>query len=156
MSIRLKNIKLTQALIKAGIAPGDLNKDHALLLKSVEADSIDMFRLLQANGVRVEGSNPDELLLLAAANGSIDLVNHLLINGSQINSRDAFKNTPLMLASRNGHSSVALLLLNKGADLRTRNRDGDNAEELAKRAGHDLLARDIDARSSGGLWSAFE
>ena len=53
----------------------------------------------------------DALLLSAAAKGEYMIVQRLLENGAQINSRDTFGSTALLLASQGGHEKVLELLL---------------------------------------------
>ena len=53
----------------------------------------------------------DALLLGAAAKGQYVIVQRLLENGAQMNSRDERGLTPLLLASRGGHEKVSKLLL---------------------------------------------
>ena len=53
----------------------------------------------------------DALLLGAAAEGQYVIVQRLLENGAQMNSRDERRLTPLLLASRGGHEKVSKLLL---------------------------------------------
>ena len=53
----------------------------------------------------------DTLLLAAAAKGEYMIVQRMLENGAQMNSRDKNGSTPVLLASREGHEKVLKLLL---------------------------------------------
>ena len=84
----------------------------------------------------------DALLLGAAARGGYVIVQRLLENGAQINSRDEHKSTPFLLASREGHEKVLELLLERGnAGINSPNIDGLTPLHEAAAAGHTAVVK---------------
>ena len=61
--------------------------------------------------------NWNQVLLNAAAQGSLELVMAALQHGAEINTSNEQGQTPLWLAVSNGHTAVAVLLVDWGADL---------------------------------------
>jgi len=84
----------------------------------------------------------------AAENGLTEIAAHLLDQGSEVNARDNFSNTPLHLAVR--HPALVELLLSRGARVEARNAFGNTPLHLAvddRRAVELLLAAGADARA---------
>ena len=99
----------------------------------------------------------DALLLGAAAKGQYVIVQRLLENGAQMNSRGECGLTPLLLASRGGHEKVVKLLLSQD-DIRVNSQDWYGITPLlyAAKNGHEgvvklLLSQDdIGVNAQGG------
>ena len=98
----------------------------------------------------------DALLLGAAARGGCVIVQRLLENGAQIDSRDEHKSTPFLLASREGHEKVLALLLERGnAGTNSPDIDGRTPLHEAAAAGHTAVVKlllsqdDIGVNSQG-------
>ena len=84
----------------------------------------------------------------AAENGLTEIAAQLLDQGSEVNARDNFSNTPLHLAVR--HPAMVELLLARGARVEARNAFGNTPLHLAvgdRRAVELLLAAGADARA---------
>lgn len=78
----------------------------------------------------------DQALLLAAANGSSNIVGLLFENGANILQRDGQGRTPLHLAACGGHSEVVQVLLEAGASMDTGDHEGRSALLSAAEYGH--------------------
>jgi RNA polymerase sigma-70 factor (ECF subfamily) len=76
----------------------------------------------------------------AAAEGELPLVELLLVDGFDVNDRDADGRTLLSWAAQRGHLDAAELLLRHGADANARDRTGITPLAWAERAGHRTLA----------------
>ena len=84
----------------------------------------------------------------AAENGLTQIARQLLDQGSDVNARDNFSNTPLHLAVR--HPAMVELLLARGAQIQARNAFGNTPLHLAvgdRRVVELLLAAGADARA---------
>ena len=68
-----------------------------------------------------------EKLIKAARKGNLKLVNSLLENGIDVNSRDEKGWTPLIWASFNGNAELIKKLIEKGADINFKNTEGYTA-----------------------------
>lgn len=77
----------------------------------------------------------------AAEEGSIDEVEELLAEGEDVNSADAWGNTPLHLAAREGHAELVRRLLARGASTDMSNARGQTALHTACERGHNGVAR---------------
>ncbi len=73
--------------------------------------------------------------LLAAEQGSVDVLNALQRAGADMQRRDAFGNTALLLAVRQGHLPATRWLLGRGAAADAADRQGNTALMLASRRG---------------------
>ena len=62
-------------------------------------------------------SVPDDTIHLAASLGDIETVKQHLAAGTDVNTKDKYKKTPLFGAARNGHKEIAELLITNGADV---------------------------------------
>jgi len=71
------------------------------------------------------GIKPTQSLHQAAANGDIDGVKALLVQGVDINVKDDGGRTPLHLASLGGHQELVKLLISKGADVNAKEDRGN-------------------------------
>lgn len=73
------------------------------------------------NGANKEHRNISDYtpLSLAASGGYVDIIQLLLNNGAEINSRTGSKLgiSPLMLSAMNGHVAATMLLLDSGSDI---------------------------------------
>ena len=84
----------------------------------------------------------------AAENGLLEIARLLLEQGSDVNARDAFANTPLHLAVR--YPEMVKLLLSRGAQVGARNAFGNTPLHLAvgeRRVVELLLGAGADARA---------
>ena len=76
------------------------------------------------------------LFILALQNGEMSVVDSLLEEDFDMDSRDTDNLTPLHLASFGGHTDTALALIERGADVNSRNTDNFTPLHLASREGH--------------------
>ncbi|KAJ6439237.1 ankyrin repeat domain-containing protein 52 [Purpureocillium lavendulum] len=75
-------------------------------------------------------------VLVACANGYIDIVHVLLDKGADITVTNKYGCTPVDAASENGHAEVVRLLLEKGADIATADNEGWTPVNAASNNGH--------------------
>ena len=78
---------------------------------------------VNANG----GDNGWTALIYGAASGCVEIVDALLANGADVNTKDGNGHTALMRAARNGHTVVLQALLNKGANVNAKDNEGATA-----------------------------
>jgi len=71
------------------------------------------------------GIKPTQSLHQAAANGDIDGVKGLLVQGVDLDAKDDGGRTPLHLASLGGHQELVKLLISKGADVNAKEDRGN-------------------------------
>lgn len=84
-------------------------------------------------------------LFNAVLKGRIVIVQTLLKQGVDVNTRTVSGKTPLMAAAYKGYSDVVQVLLDHGADPRARDARGDTALKMADRAGFTRAAQVIRA-----------
>ncbi|MEB3222359.1 MAG: ankyrin repeat domain-containing protein [Candidatus Sericytochromatia bacterium] len=102
-----------------------------------------------AGPARAEARGSDEVLLQAAQEGMVALLEERLGAGAPIDSRDPKGRTPLMLAVRRNHAEAAALLLARGADPEATDCQGHTAATWAVRLRHVTLLHAILARLRG-------
>ncbi len=82
----------------------------------------------------------EKLLIQAAEDGRLDLVDKLLHSGGNPNAKSDEDFTVLMCAAARGHIEVIRTLLESGAEPNTRTRRGRTAEDIAVQEGHEFVA----------------
>jgi len=82
-------------------------------------------------------------LMVAVEKGSIEIIDILLNNGSDINIKGADGTTPLMIAAENGRRDVVEILINKGADINLRNANGVTSLMAAAKSGDINIVKTI-------------
>jgi ankyrin repeat protein len=85
----------------------------------------------------------------AAAEGELPLIELLLVDGMDVNARDADGRTLLSWAAQRGHADAAELLLRHGAEVNVRDRTGKTPLSWAVRAKHPTVAQVL--RQHGGV-----
>jgi len=83
--------------------------------------------------VKVELRDKNTSLLNAARKGQKYVVEFLIDNGAEVNSKDNFGNTPLHRAAIGGHRDVVELLIARGADVNARNKRGRSVLHYTER-----------------------
>lgn len=76
-----------------------------------------------------------------AKNGQLDLLEQMLVDGIDVNERDATGRTLLHWAIDNNHLEAAQLLINNGSDQRIKDKNGLSALELAERKHNQRILR---------------
>lgn len=101
-------------------------------------------------------------LMVACANGHIQIANILIENGADVNISDNTGETALMVASANDNLETIKLLIQHGADVNTKDIDGETALMVASQNGHiatiNFLVEngaDVNAKDSDG-WTALD
>lgn len=75
--------------------------------------------------------NKNKSLLLNTIKGNLKIIDALLIDGADINTKNKNGDTALMLAVQRDNSQIVNLLLTKGANVNSSNEEGNNAVILA-------------------------
>ncbi len=87
-------------------------------------------------GSTASASELDDALLVASFGKSAEVVNALLDQGANINSRSPKSKTPLMIASEAGRTEIVRVLLQNQANPYAVDRENQTAANLAVTAGH--------------------
>ena len=81
-----------------------------------------------------EGGNIEAWLLDNSVQaGNIQVVEHNIANGADVNAKDESESTPLHSAALFGHKEIAELLIAKGANVNAKNDGGRTPLDYAKR-----------------------
>jgi ankyrin repeat protein len=78
----------------------------------------------------------EDALMVAARNGSKDVIEELLAKGTKIDTIDYNGRTSLMVASRDGNKDTVAFLISKGADSNKKDNSGQTALSLALKYQH--------------------
>ena len=119
------------------------------VLKKGEKETAKRLILSGGTDVNAVDSNGVTALIIASAEGYLEIAELLILNGADVNTVANAKNweislfddyptggrTALMLASGEGHIEIVELLISNGADLNATNSDGATALMYASRAG---------------------
>ncbi len=111
------------------------------------------------NALRVDGplgGEPPSALMLAAANGHVEIVKCLLEHGAEPDIQDSYERTALIWAVKGGHTQVVRELLNRGADVHIRNVNGDTALWYASYRSDVEIARMLIEKGPGLIPSAID
>ncbi len=81
------------------------------------------------------------LLLYACSFGKLEIINHLINLGADINSINSNLDTPLILAAKNGHFFIVKLLVDKKAKIDLQNKINEDAIISAFKAGNLEIAK---------------
>jgi ankyrin repeat protein len=108
----------------------------------------EIIRWLKHHHVDVKDSNEYTAFMWASFSGHLDVMEHLLKNGANINTRDRVYHTPLILAARDGRLEVVKFLISKGAKLQYRDNSRMTALTWASvRGHHDIVHALVEAGS---------
>lgn len=91
----------------------------AMVNTAVQTGDISKLELLKSYGADLSAINYDHrtALHVAASEGKLDVVRHLLLSGAAVHIRDRYDRTPLMEAISNDHHDIIRLLLKCGAHI---------------------------------------
>jgi ankyrin repeat protein len=105
----------------------------------------------------LRGLFDDPILPSPAANGSLEVLDALLIAGADPDGHDCTGATPLMTAAYRGHEAIVARLIASGADLEAKDEEGQTALMFASNAGQLGVVRglfsggaDVNARDKEG------
>ena len=108
-------------------------------------------KLLLQRGANVErvSKNPQALRAIhsAAAGGSAEIVERVLLAGADVNARQQGGFTGLQAAAGAGRVDMTRMLLAHGADRNARNDAGKSARDLAQEKGHIAVVQLLDGSS---------
>jgi hypothetical protein len=110
---------------RVDLAKQELEAQHALELQKSER--------IAEEQARVDKQKRNSALIQAANKGDVRLIQQLISEGVDLDTRDYNNRTSLMLAARYGHVEVLKLLLAAGADPNYKNQWGTTALGWAKR-----------------------
>ena len=159
-AVMLGRMEICNVLIDAGAdvnikTSGGLTLLHHGALSS--GDYKDVVELLIAKGLDVNakctsyGESKDATPLHAAAGkGNVAVVEVLIKNGAEVNSRAAYNSyIPLHIAARDGHLEVAKILITNEADINAKSKYEETPLDLAISNEHKELADLL--RKNGGI-----
>merc|ERR1712155_196736 len=87
----------------------------------------------------------DPLLYCAALHGDLDLCQHWVQAGADINKRNSDEDTPVNVAAKQGHHHLCEYFMNNGADLNIADKNGLAPLYFISQAGYnDLVKKMID------------
>lgn len=115
------DLALTRRLLDAGTPPAD---PATLMRLALATERLPLIQLLAEHLPGRHQLAPWLVHYLASGGHQPTLVEWLLLDGVDINARDAHGNTAAMLAARDGHTNLVQLLLAHGADTRAVNHSG--------------------------------
>lgn len=110
----------------------------------------DLMGMFEKDLKRIRPSKDDRLLKAinlyltfdaAAKNGQLDLLEQMLVDGVEIDAKDAGGRTLLHWAVENDHADAVRLLLKYGADRTVTDRSRKTAYQLAKKRGNPVVLR---------------
>jgi len=117
-----------------------------ILLQAVRYRKIEKVKRLLAEGAPVDyvrrfgrGWDRETPLLVAAAQGDLEMVSLLVQNKANIREVDGQSRTALHLAASSGHESVVSFLIDRGADINARNKSGSTPLKSAAFAGNEKM-----------------
>lgn len=86
---------------------------------AVRSGDIQKIKILKSYGADLSAVNYDHrtALHVAATEGNVDVVKHLLLSGAAVHIRDRYDHTPLMEAISNDHHEIIKLLIKCGAHI---------------------------------------
>jgi len=115
------------------------SNDNSCLAVAADAvnEHTDVVRALLSAGANVNGRVAGfSALHIASGRGHTDIVNILLYNGAQTETRDDDGYTPLWYAAANGHNDLLFALVSAGADVNAQANDGYSALDIASYKGY--------------------
>lgn len=129
------NEKALAALMAIGVTLQVTKADHSALVAAVQARQLGSSKMLLGAGASAnsKAANGDTPLIMAAAQGNMELVTLLLKSGAQTDAQNTAGDTALIAATREGHTAICRVLLNAGANAHLRNADRIDAVDTAKR-----------------------
>lgn len=135
-AFRNRNIELVKLLLRHGANTSIRTRPgYTVLLEAIEANELDMVRVLLNGGADVEERHNDEdeslPLSFAACKGYNEIVSLLLDHGADIEGKDKYDCTAVANVAPTEHISTMRLLLERGADSRARAVSGYNALAVA-------------------------
>ena len=117
-----------------------ITEDEKKLWPAARECNIEKITKLLGSGMLDVNSIPEGYystpLMIAAANGHIDVVNLLLNKGAEIDKGNDYGTTPLHVAATWGHLHFVELLLDRGALHNSRTRSGGTSLYWAAKGGH--------------------
>jgi ankyrin repeat protein len=138
-AIRDNSLEATKTAIIDGASVHSRSADGTpVVVLAAAARNLDIVKLLIENGARLDDrSKKDDAsaLTLAAANGDLEIVTHLLDHKADIDLPGALGETALIKATRGRHNSVVKLLIERGASVEETDASGTTALEIAQRGG---------------------
>jgi ankyrin repeat protein len=136
--VKLNNARGVKKALDAGMSPNVAdNKGNSVLALAIAEKAIDVAKLL-INSPSIDLERPnlagETPLMMAAYNGSYDLVTYLVTQRSVEVNHPGW--SALHYASTNGHLEIVRFLLDKGAYVDPESPNGTTALMMAARGGH--------------------
>jgi ankyrin repeat protein len=154
-ALRRGEMSTALRLLERGADVNALDEEgRSALANSTMLPGMTMFHYLLLRGADIERFG-EEALFAGVAAGNAGVVRHLLGRGFDVESRDAYRRTPLLVAVANRQVDMVRLLLDAGADRNARDQDGQGAAELLAVAELPLQMR-LEHYSQSAAWRPTE
>jgi ankyrin repeat protein len=134
---------LVQLLITAGADVNAKNEDgETALFRAAFLGKLASMRELVRRGASVNAiSKLGVTPLMETAQHSVSVVEFLVANGANVNTKDAHSETALMMAARAGRGDIVRALIRAGADVNAKANDGRTALDNAQWTKHDDVVK---------------
>lgn len=123
------------------------NRGETALIAAVRKHHSEVANVLLGKGVYQEDLGA-LVLVVAAAEGRLEVVRLLLDKGTDVNTKDEYGRTALMAASWEGRLEVVKLLLDKGADVNAKDKNGYTAMRMATTNGGPEIVTYLEAHGA--------
>ncbi len=146
ISIRVAVLVISFLTVFASCTAKVLTVSELNLLLNKSAMSGDLVGVKSSieKGAEVNDKRSDEwgqsAIIYAAMNLNLDMVNHLIQNGADVNARASHYGTPLMIAINNNDYEMVITLVEQGANINARNNEKVTIFDTAIRKGNPLIA----------------
>ncbi|EAY08287.1 hypothetical protein TVAG_401410 [Trichomonas vaginalis G3] len=115
------NPECFRILLDAGLNPNVANREQTLMQAACAMPSLEIIKLLTSHGAYINDivqkvTNPDKPITIAARNGYLDIVKHLVEHGAEYDTETQINTTtrllsPLSAAAQSGHLDVVKYLV---------------------------------------------
>jgi len=131
-AIQDNDVSLVEQKLAKGLDPNHRVKGHPILVHAINANRIEMVKLLLLKKTRFE-----DYIFRETIKGNERAVNRLLAAGANLPViRNKEGETLLMVSAREGHDEIVKTLVLQGADANAKSKKGHSAMTYSSRYGH--------------------
>lgn len=126
LSVERNNLKQAKIFIDLGVNIHDKdNEQISSFMRAIDLGLDAVKLMVNKNNIAIRDSlGRTPLHIAVIKNANMEIINYLLDEGAELNTRDKDGNTSLHAAVKNNSKEVGLLLIYKNADVFTTNNDG--------------------------------
>lgn len=140
------NMEIINLLAEHGVSINQVSKNgYSGLLGAVQNNKIEAVKYFLNEGSNpniIIGENFASVLILACAEGYLNIVKELISHNANINQSDIVGRTPLWSAAREGYTDIVRLLLSQqGIDIESGTMDGSSPLMIAANQGHQNVVK---------------